>query len=98
MYRGLEGLLLNMFPNFRDDGLDPIEYNILPNNTILFVTIDKFDPNPMLVNINKFKRYKSLKTKPCNFYWLNMMTRSLTNLFKPKNMYHYHLNLNILNL
>ncbi len=29
-----------------------------PNNTILLVTIDKFDPNPMVVNMNKLKPYK----------------------------------------
>jgi hypothetical protein len=27
----------------------------LPNNIVLFATIDKFDPNPMRVNINKLK-------------------------------------------
>jgi hypothetical protein len=35
----------------------------LPNNTILFVTIDKFDPNPILVNINKLKPYKFIEDK-----------------------------------
>jgi hypothetical protein len=29
----------------------------LPNNIILLVTIDKFDPNPVPVNINKLKPY-----------------------------------------
>jgi hypothetical protein len=29
----------------------------LPNNIILFFTIDKFDSNPILVNINKLKPY-----------------------------------------
>jgi len=29
----------------------------LPNNIILLVTIDKFDLNPILVNINKLKPY-----------------------------------------
>jgi hypothetical protein len=29
----------------------------LPNNIILFVPIDKFDPNLVLVNINKLKPY-----------------------------------------
>jgi hypothetical protein len=27
----------------------------LPNNTALLVTVEKFDPNPILVNINKLK-------------------------------------------
>jgi hypothetical protein len=64
MYYGFQGLFLIMLPNFRDDGLDPIGYNIvLPNNTILLVTIDKFDPNPLLVNINKSKPYKFIEDK-----------------------------------
>jgi hypothetical protein len=37
--------------------------NFSPNNTILFVTIDKFDPNLMLVNINKLKPYKFIEDK-----------------------------------
>jgi hypothetical protein len=35
----------------------------LPNNTILLVTIDKFDPNPILVNINKLKPYKFIANR-----------------------------------
>ena len=31
---------------------------LLPNNTILLVTIDKFDPDPVIVNINKLKTYR----------------------------------------
>jgi hypothetical protein len=30
----------------------------LPNNITFLVTIDKFDPNPILVNINKLKPYR----------------------------------------
>jgi hypothetical protein len=30
---------------------------------VLLVTIDKFDPNPMLVNINKLKPYKFIEDK-----------------------------------
>jgi len=33
------------------------------NNNVLVVTIDKFDPNPMLVNINKLKPYKFIEDK-----------------------------------
>ncbi len=33
----------------------------LHNNTILLITIDKFDPNPMFVNINKLKPYMFTK-------------------------------------
>jgi hypothetical protein len=47
-----------MFPNSRDDGLDPIGYNI-----VLLVTIDKFDRNIVLINLNKLKPYKFIKEK-----------------------------------
>ncbi len=35
----------------------------MPNNTILLLTIDKFDLNLMLVNINKLKPYKFIKDR-----------------------------------
>jgi hypothetical protein len=35
----------------------------LPNNIILIVTIDKFDPNLMFVNINKLKAYMFIEDK-----------------------------------
>jgi hypothetical protein len=35
----------------------------LPNNIVLLVTIDKFDPNPILVNINKLKPYRFFKDR-----------------------------------
>ena len=31
---------------------------LLPNNTLLLVTVDKFDPDPVIVNINKLKTYR----------------------------------------
>ena len=31
---------------------------LLPNNTVLLVTMDKFDPDPVIVNINKLKTYR----------------------------------------
>jgi hypothetical protein len=33
----------------------------LPNNIVLLVTINKFDPNPVLVNINKLKPYRFIE-------------------------------------
>jgi hypothetical protein len=36
----------------------------LPNNTILLVKLDKFDPNPMLVNVNKLKLYVPYDNNP----------------------------------
>ncbi len=35
----------------------------MPNNIILLVTIDKFDLNPILVNINKLKPYKFIANR-----------------------------------
>jgi hypothetical protein len=34
---------------------------VLPNNTMLLVTIEKFETNLMLVNVNKFKPYKYME-------------------------------------
>ena len=34
---------------------------LLPNNTVLLVTVEKFDPNPVTVNINKLKTYRCLE-------------------------------------
>jgi hypothetical protein len=36
----------------------------LPNNTILLVNIDKFEPNPILVNISNLKPYRYLGKAP----------------------------------
>jgi hypothetical protein len=30
----------------------------LPNNIVLHVYVNKFEPNPILVNVNKLKLYK----------------------------------------
>jgi hypothetical protein len=37
-----------------------IQY-MLPNNTMLLVTIEKFEAKPMLVNVNKLKPYKCME-------------------------------------
>ena len=34
---------------------------LLPNNTVLLVIVDKFDPDPVIVNINKLKIYRCLE-------------------------------------
>jgi hypothetical protein len=36
---------------------------VLPNNIVLFVTIEKFETNLVLVNVNKLKPYKYMKSK-----------------------------------
>jgi hypothetical protein len=37
-----------------------IQY-VLPNNTVILVTIEKFETNPVLVNVNKLKPYKYME-------------------------------------
>ncbi len=39
-----------------------IQY-VLPNDIVLLVTVEKFETNPMLVNVNKFKPYKYMESK-----------------------------------
>ena len=34
---------------------------LLPNNTVLLVTVDKFDPDSIIVNINKLKTYRCIE-------------------------------------
>ncbi len=34
---------------------------VLPNNIMLLVTIEKFETNPILVNVNKLKPYKYME-------------------------------------
>jgi hypothetical protein len=41
-------------------GLYRIQYG-LPNNNLLLVTIEKFETNPMLVNVNKLKPSKYME-------------------------------------
>jgi hypothetical protein len=36
---------------------------VLPNKMVLLVTLTNFEPNPMLVNINKLKSYKFIDSK-----------------------------------
>jgi hypothetical protein len=34
---------------------------VLPNNTVLLVTIEKFETNLILVNVNKLKPYRYME-------------------------------------
>ncbi len=43
-------------------GLYRIQY-VLPNKTMLLVTIEKFETNPMLINVNKLKPYKCMESE-----------------------------------
>ncbi len=36
---------------------------MLPNNTMLLVTIEKFETKPMLVNVNKLKPFKYMESE-----------------------------------
>jgi hypothetical protein len=36
---------------------------VLPNNTVLLVTIEKFETNPVLVNVNKLRPYKYMESE-----------------------------------
>ncbi len=36
---------------------------MLPNNIVLLVTIEKFETNPMLINVNKLKPYKYMESE-----------------------------------
>jgi hypothetical protein len=40
----------------------------LPNNNVLLLTLDKFDPNPVLVNVNKLKPYQFMDEKTHTIY------------------------------
>jgi hypothetical protein len=58
------GVVSKDAPKFQRQWFGPywIQY-CLPNNTILLFTIDKFDPNTVLVNINKLKPYRFIEDK-----------------------------------
>jgi len=67
-------------PKLRRQWFGPYKIHYcLPNNTILLMTIDKFDPNPILVSINKLKPYRfaedhtfqPILIKPIIFYQRN---------------------------
>jgi hypothetical protein len=59
------GAISKHAPKFQKQWLGPYQIQYcLPHNTILLVTIDKNDPNPVLVNSNKFKPYKFIEDKP----------------------------------
>jgi len=36
---------------------------VLPNNIVLLVTIEKFETNSVIVNVNKLKPYKYMESK-----------------------------------
>ncbi len=71
MFYGFQGLSKRTILNFKNNGLDHIKSNFLLNNIVLLMTIDKFDPNPILVNINKLKPYKFVEDDTLQFVLIN---------------------------
>ncbi len=58
------GVVSKHAPKFHRQWFEPYRIqHCLPNNIVLLVTIDKFDLNIMLVNINKLKPYRFIKEK-----------------------------------
>ncbi len=39
----------------------------MPNNIVILIIIDKFDPNPIHVNINKLKPYRFIEDRTLQF-------------------------------
>jgi len=62
MCYGFLGVVFQHVPKFQRRWFGPykIQYCLL-NNIVLLVTIDKFDPNLILININKLKPYKFIE-------------------------------------
>ena len=49
---------------------------LLPNNTVLLVTVDKFDSDPVIVNINKLKTYRCTEEGLPNMFSLDHRTKT----------------------
>jgi hypothetical protein len=70
----------------------------LPNNTTLFVTIDKFDLNLVLVNINKLKPYKFNEDKTLQLALVKHGDLVIDKLVQGKELVPILVNLKISNL
>ncbi len=68
------------------------------NNTDLLVTIDKFDPNPIFVNINKLKPYRFIEDKTLQPILIYLSDMVIDEHVQTKNLNHYLLKMQILNL
>ncbi len=85
IYYGFQGLFPNMFPNFKDDGLDPIRYNIVYLIILFYLSpLINLILAQCLSTSTSWSHIGSLKKKPWNLYWLNLVVWSLMNLFKPR--------------
>ncbi len=60
MSYGFQRAINHNLASLLGNGLDRIKYNMCCQITLL-VTIEKFKPNPMLVNVNKIKPHKYME-------------------------------------
>ncbi len=59
MFFGFPREKIHIWANSRKDGLEHSRYNnAYPITLILFVFVDNFEPNSILVNVNKLKPYR----------------------------------------
>ncbi len=63
LFYGFQKGVSHIWGSSPKNGLDCIGYNVLLNNIVLLVTLINFEPNPMLVNINKLKPYQFITSK-----------------------------------
>ncbi len=61
MFCGFQRAISHTQGSLLGNGLDRIKNNVLPNNIMLLVTIEKFETNHVLVNVNKLKPYKYME-------------------------------------
>ncbi len=61
MFCGFQRAISHTQGSLLENGLDHIKNNVLPNNIVLMMTIEKFETNLMLVNVNKLKPYKYME-------------------------------------
>jgi hypothetical protein len=78
-------------------GLYRIQY-YFPNNIVLFITIDKFDTNPILVNINKLMPYRFIEDKTLQPILVNPSDLVVDEPIQTRNLNRYLLEMQILNL
>ncbi len=68
------------------------------NNIALLVAIDKFDPNPIFVNINKLNPYRFIEDKTLQLVVINPSDVVVDEHVQTKNLNQYLLKMQILNL
>jgi len=61
MFCGFLRAISHTYGSLQGNGLDHIKNYVLPNNIVLMMTIEKFETNLVLVNVNKLKPYKYME-------------------------------------